>query len=186
MEGEAESGDAHLACASRDGVLFAAIDGLGHGSTAAEVSRIAIEVLRRSVSEPLDELLVRCHHALRPTRGATMSLATFNTYDATLSWLGVGNVEGVLLRADRSLYDEQLLLRSGVIGLHLPRLQAAVHTVHRGDVLVLVTDGVASDFALTIDMTLTPKEIAEGILAKSRKGGDDALALVARYRGNES
>jgi serine/threonine protein phosphatase PrpC len=64
-------------------------------------------------------------------------------------------------------------------------LQAAVHTVHPGDLVVLATDGVSSDFYLTIDMAITPQAIAAQILAKNGKGGDDALALVVRYRGKQ-
>jgi serine phosphatase RsbU (regulator of sigma subunit) len=183
LDPEKESGDSYLAHPSPHGMLFAAVDGLGHGSKAAAVSRIAIEVLARHPSAPLEELFTRCHDALRLTRGATMSLAAINTVDATLSWIGVGNVEGMLLRADRRTRDERLLLRNGVVGLQLPMLQTAVQSVSQGDLLVLVTDGVTSDFAQTIDMDAAPRAIAEQILAKNSKGSDDALALVARYRG---
>jgi negative regulator of sigma-B (phosphoserine phosphatase) len=186
LDGETESGDSYLVCASPQGLLIAAIDGLGHGAKAAAVSRLAIEVLERHATESIDSLLLRCHEALQPTRGATMSLAAFNTIDATLTWLGVGNVEGHLWRADRSVPDEKLLLRGGVVGLQLPSLQTTVHSLNRGDLLVFVTDGVSSDFARTTDITAATQAIAEQILAKGRKGNDDAMAIVVRYRGEES
>jgi serine/threonine protein phosphatase PrpC len=186
LDGETESGDSYLVCSSPQGLLIAAIDGLGHGAKAAAVSRIAIEVLERHATESLDSLLLRCHEALQPTRGATISLATFNTLDATITWLGVGNVDGHLWRADRSVPDEKLLLRGGVVGLQLPTLQTTVHALSRGDLLVFVSDGVSSDFARIVDITATTQSIAEQILANGRKGTDDAMAIVVRYRGEET
>jgi serine/threonine protein phosphatase PrpC len=183
LPGEAESGDRHLACSLPDGMLFAAVDGLGHGSQAAAASRVAVETLQRHAGEPVATLLARCHDSLRLTRGAAMNLASFNSRHATMFWIGVGNVEGLLLRANPQLPGEKLLCRNGVVGSRLPQLQAAMLPVAHGDVLVFATDGIASDFVQTIRMGEPTQAIAERVLARHNKGTDDALVLVARYKG---
>jgi negative regulator of sigma-B (phosphoserine phosphatase) len=183
MPGETESGDRLWAGALANGMAFAVIDGLGHGRAAAAASEIAIATLERHIGDPLIELLRRCHESLRGTRGVAMSLALFNTEDAMLTWIGVGNVEGTLLRRGAGLASHKLLLRSGVVGIHLPTLRAGELAVQPGDILTMATDGVTTERPLRISMDGRIESMADGILASACKGTDDALVLVARYRG---
>jgi serine/threonine protein phosphatase PrpC len=167
-------------------MMFAVIDGLGHGRAAAAASDIAIATLERHVGDPLIEVLRHCHESLRGTRGVAMSLAAFNTEDAMLTWIGVGNVEGALLHRDPGLPCDKLLLRNGVVGSHLPTLRAEKLPVQTGDILTMVTDGVAAEHPLRVAMDAHIESMADGILASACKGTDDALVLVARYRGSQS
>jgi hypothetical protein len=183
MPGETESGDRYWAGAVANGMMFAVIDGLGHGRAAAAASDIAIATLERHVGDPPIELLRRCHESLRGTRGVAMSLAVFNTENAMLTWIGVGNVEGTLLRCDTGLPSDKLLLRNGVVGIHLPILRAGELAVRSGDILTMVTDGVTAEGPLRVSMGGRIESMADGILASACKGTDDALVLVARYRG---
>jgi negative regulator of sigma-B (phosphoserine phosphatase) len=182
MPGETESGDRYWAGAVANGMMFAVIDGLGHGRAAATASDIAIATLEQHVGDPLIELLRRCHEALRGTRGVAMSLAVFNTEDAMLTWIGVGNVEGTLLRR-AGLPSDKLLLRNGVVGIHLPTLREGELPVKPGDILTMVTDGVTDERPLRVAMDGRIESMAHGILSSAGKGTDDALVLVARYRG---
>ena len=50
LRGQGESGDDHLVCCNRSGVLLAAIDGIGHGKDAAEAAKAAASILRSSVN----------------------------------------------------------------------------------------------------------------------------------------
>src|SRR5262249_38092142 len=71
--------------------------------------------------EPIIALAKRCHDNLRSTRGVVMSLAAFDVADNLMAWLGIGNVQGVLQRADATLrVEEPLLMRAGVVGDQLP------------------------------------------------------------------
>jgi serine/threonine protein phosphatase PrpC len=186
MPGETESGDRYWAGAVANGMMFAVMDGLGHGRAAAAASDIAIATLERHAGDPLIELVRRCHESLRGTRGVAMSLAVFNTQDARLTWIGVGNVEGTLLRRDTALPCDRLLLRNGVVGIHLPILRAGELAVRSGDILTMVTDGVSAEGPLRVSMDGRIESMADGILASACKGTDDALVLVARYRGTQS
>jgi len=186
MPGEAESGDRCWAAAVANGMMFAVIDGLGHGRAAAAASDIAIATLEQHAGDPLIQLLRRCHESLRGTRGVAMSLALFNTEDAMLTWIGVGNVEGTLLRRNAGLPCGKLLLRSGVVGIHLPVLREGELAVKPGDILTMATDGVTDERPLRVSMDGRVESMAHGILASGCKGTDDALVLVARYRGTQS
>ena len=120
--GEGESGDQHLVCCNESGILITAIDGIGHGAEAANAAKAALTVLRNGIGEPIISLVMTCHEKLRATRGVVLSLASVDVKHGLMTWLGVGNVHGVLVHADKKWTQETLLLRAGVVGDHLPRL----------------------------------------------------------------
>jgi negative regulator of sigma-B (phosphoserine phosphatase) len=179
------SGDQYLVVAVPNGMFVAVVDGLGHGMEAGVAAETAIGVLREYAQEPVIALFNRAHRRLRATRGVVLSVASFDAGEGAMTWLGVGNVEGVLLRADPDTRPrrESLLLRPGVVGARLPQLQGAILSVSPGDTLIFATDGVRSDFAVDAQADDPPQETADRILAKYSKGNDDALVLVARYVG---
>jgi negative regulator of sigma-B (phosphoserine phosphatase) len=184
LSGEDESGDAYLVTSFDGGALVAAIDGLGHGPEAALAAGAAVAALRRSAGAPIAKLMTLSHDALRRTRGAVVSLASFDRASQTMSWLAVGNVEAVLFRADPAATPprEAAVPRSGVVGYQLPALRVATLPIRDGDTLVLVTDGIRHDFATTSPIGRSPAESAAAILHNHGKATDDALVVVARYR----
>jgi negative regulator of sigma-B (phosphoserine phosphatase) len=185
-QGEEQSGDHHFIKRLNGSLLIGAIDGLGHGQEAAEASRAVVAVLEAHCDQPLESLFRICHKGLAGTRGVVMTLASLNSVDQSLTWAGVGNVEGRLLRADKesSHPEETLLLRSGVVGYNLPStLTVSTLQIFGGDVLILATDGIRADFATKLHIGRSAYQIANDILARHAKGTDDALVVVARYRG---
>jgi phosphoserine phosphatase RsbX len=184
--GQRESGDRSVVLPTADGWLAAAVDGLGHGAEAASAAAAAVKALEGAAHRPLVQLLRDCHNSLIGTRGAVISVAAFNTREETMTWLGVGDVEGRLLRAQGSAGPrmESLLLRGGVVGARLPTLVSEVIPVQRGDTLILATDGVRSDFLDAPLPALPPRELADHVLGRFSTQTDDALVLVARYLGS--
>lgn len=185
LSGQGESGDRHLVICNQRGVLIAAIDGLGHGEEAANAADAAASILKAEADEPIISLVERCHENLRSTRGVVLSLASIDTSHCLITWLGVGNVQGVLIRADTKKGNgpESLLLRGGVVGSQLPPLQATVLKINRGDTVYFVTDGVRRDFSQSLTALENPQRAADRILSRFRNGNDDALVLVARLTG---
>jgi hypothetical protein len=188
LEGHAESGDAHLVMPTSKGVLVVVVDGLGHGHDAAEAARVAIDTATRFAFEPLEDLVRRCHEDLRRTRGVAMSAALFPAEPGTMSWLGVGNVEGVIHRArpGSAPARESLVLRGGVVGYRIPVLRASSLTLSAGDTLILATDGIGTAFTDLSPTGRHPGTLAGEILQRYGKDSDDALVLVARFRGASS
>jgi len=181
--GERDSGDRPLIQRCRDGALVAAVDGIGHGEQAAAAASKVIELLEGNADEPVVALLRRCHESLRDTRGAVISLASFDSHEHTMTWAGVGNIEGLLLRANLNANPrrESLLLRAGVVGRQMPTLAATIVPVLRGDTLILATDGIERTFTEAVSMAGSPQAIADRIVATHARGTDDALVIVARY-----
>ena len=175
-----ESGDQYLVEGTPESALVAVVDGLGHGHEAALAAKAAIAAIEAGPWENLGTLLTRCHETLRGTRGAVLSLASFGV--GSLSWLGVGNVDGVLVRAGFEA-PEHLLVRSGVVGRQLPSLRVWRTSVARGDTLILATDGVHRRFAEQAGGAFGTRPSAEQILVDHGKSTDDALVLVVRYVG---
>ncbi len=183
LKGQAVSGDSYIIKPFPNGILMAVVDGLGHGYEAAAASDIAIATLDTYAHEPIIPLVRRCHEALKGTRGVVMSIASFNSLDKTMTWLGVGNIEGILLREDVKAVPSRksLLLRGGVLGYHLPPLKESVIPVLPGDTLIFATDGIRSSFEKDIKLSDKPQQIADSIMAQFNRETDDALVLVVRY-----
>src|SRR6266566_2502074 len=113
LPGEGESGDQHLVCCNENGILVAAIDGIGHGAEAANAAKAATAVLRNGIGEPIISLVTACHEKLRSTRGVR------NDFAGTLSAL-----ENPQRAADRILKgfsngsDDALVLALRITGIH--------------------------------------------------------------------
>src|SRR5256885_3512383 len=97
LPGEAESGDRHLVKPVGTGVLVAVVDGLGHGAEAAAAAQAAVAALERHATESPVPLIEPCHRALQGTRGVVMSVAGLGRPDRSMTWLGGGDVEGLLV-----------------------------------------------------------------------------------------
>jgi serine/threonine protein phosphatase PrpC len=185
IPGQPVSGDLHLVKTFGHGALAAVVDGLGHGDEATVAAKTAVAVLEQNADQSVITLVKRCHDALIKTRGAVITVASFNVLDSSVSWLSVGNVEGFFLRSDTKATppSESAFLRAGVVGYQLPALRASVIAVSPGDVLVLATDGIRSGFEQSVILTDTAQQIADRVMGQHFKGIDDALVLVVRFLG---
>lgn len=185
LEPGAPCGDRSLVVEYPGGVLAAVIDGIGHGREAAAAAAAAAAALRRDPERPLASLVRRCHEELVRTRGVVMSLAAFDGERRTLAWLGVGNVQTVLLRGNPHLRPplDYAVLHAGVVGYDLPALHESVLPLAAGDTLLFATDGVAEGFAEGLSPRLAPRLMAERVLAERGRGTDDALVLAVRFLG---
>jgi hypothetical protein len=180
LAGQTSSGDRGLVVEFPGGALVAAIDGLGHGHEASLAAGEAELVLKDDPGAPVDELVQRCHNRLRSTRGAVMTLASVTP--GTISWIGIGNVEGILVKPSGL---EAVPIRGGIVGYSMPALVARRVTIAKGDTLVLATDGIRHGFRAEVDAR-EPQVIADAMLAKYGKGSDDACVVIARYIGGSA
>ena len=185
LNDQTESGDLHVARLHSDGILLAVIDGIGHGQSAAVAAKAAAAILERLPEEPLVSLAEHCHDELRTTRGVVISIASINFRRCVLTWLGIGNVQGVILRgpSGKALANDILMLRAGVVGAQLPILQTTTVPFCPGDTLIFATDGIRSDFLEDLSLHGSSQKCADTILSRHSKSNDDALVLVARTPG---
>lgn len=184
MKGEEICGDDFLIVKGENKVLVAVVDGLGHGKEALEASGRALDCLSYYKDESLISLMTQCHEKLKETRGVVMSMAIFDPSEDSMSWMGVGNVEGILFRVSENgeTPKETILLRGGVVGYKLPQLKASIITIEPGDTLVFTTDGVNYGYSNTLDTNLSTNDMVMFISDNYVDHADDAQILVARYR----
>lgn len=181
LAGQEVSGDAWVLADAEGGQLVGAIDGLGHGRDAALAAAAAAEALRRRAGPDLLAALAGCHEALRRTRGAALSLAWIDLRAQRLSWTGVGNVEGMLLRAAADGPPaERLLLHNGIVGSQLPPCRAAWLPFSPGDCLILASDGIRPGFTRHAALGEAPQALARRILEDCGRDEDDALVVVGK------
>jgi hypothetical protein len=183
---EVECGDAFTIQPTAAGFVVAAVDGLGHGPEAAQAARRAIDAINQSVEATPQEILRACHRALARLRGAAISVAQIDLASERLEWLGVGNVEGLVLNPvphhqDSSWRSDSLVVRGGVIGYELPNLQASQVQFGLGSILVFATDGIKEGFSIAIRAGRHPQWLADQIMAGYDRGTDDALVLVVQH-----
>jgi hypothetical protein len=184
--GETDSGDKCVVEAFDGGALVAVIDALGHGGEAAQAAEVAVGTLKRYAHEAPVALVERCHAKMHGTRGAAVSLASFDWRRRTMAWLGIGNVAGVIMHADPVAVRRatSLVVRGGVVGDHLPELQITVLPLAAETTLVMATDGVRDHFTEILPATLEPQRLAERILDDYARHDDDATVLVFRCNGD--
>ena len=185
LPGESESGDRCVVEAFNAGALVAVIDALGHGPEAAHAAGVAARVLERHAREKPGALFQRCHQQMHNTRGAAISAASFDGRRRIMTWLGIGNVMGVLVRADAEVNPrvKHMVVHGGVVGYQLPDVHPLVVQVAPGDILILATDGVRGDFTEILPAAMNPQLLADRILRDYATRSDDALVLVFHCGG---
>jgi hypothetical protein len=186
LPGETESGDRCVVEIFDTGALAVVIDALGHGPEAAHAADVATRVLKQNAREEPGELLHLCHEQMRDTRGAAISLASLDWSRRTMTWLGIGNVAGVLVNAasENNPRVKQLVVHGGVVGYQLPDLRPLEVQVAPGDVLILATDGIRADFTKILPLAVNAQLLADRILDGYATRNDDALVLVFHCGGD--
>jgi phosphoserine phosphatase RsbX len=182
--GENQSGDKHVIAPFDGGVLVAVIDGLGHGADAADAAQRAVNIMADHPSLAVSQLVQSCHVALHNSRGAVMTVASFDIRNNQLTWTAVGDVEATLYQA-ATMTHQTIVPRRGVVGYQLPALREVTLPITHGDVLILATDGISNNFTLESPPQTSAQDYANHLLEHYGKDSDDALVLVVRYLGRK-
>jgi phosphoserine phosphatase RsbX len=184
LDGAPVSGDMFLAHPTARGMRVAVIDGLGHGPGAAHAAAAARATLAAAQGEAPERLIEICHQALKATRGAALTLVEFDAVRGEMTWLAVGNVEGIVLRVGAGGAREKIyvLARGGIVGHRIPKLRGQTLALCPGDLVILATDGIRTGFDHAIDPDAPPQLNADRILERYAREADDALVLVGRWR----
>jgi len=159
--GQTESGDLHIIKDLPSKLLIGVVDGMGHGHEAAIAAKAAVDTLNANSHLSVINLVKLCHEKLKTTRGAVMALASINYKEETLTWISIGNIEGILLRSDPQVKPayESIMMCPGVIGYRLTQLYATVVPITKGDMLILSTDGIRSEYILRVAADAHPISI---------------------------
>lgn len=183
LKSENVSGDLHFVKELPGGSLLAVMDGLGHGPSASFAAKRARDAIEEHAESDLVHVMRKAHESLKGTRGVALTLAWVDASVSHLSWVGVGNVSGVLLPSSQTSYKSSLANRGGVVGYKLPTLAPRTLAIAQGDIIVLATDGIRSGYAGESIGGLAPAKAATQLLSHFQRPDDDALVLVAKCQG---
>jgi phosphoserine phosphatase RsbX len=184
IAGETLSGDVATVQMTSSRCVLAVIDGLGHGAQAAKAASAAAAVVEQNRAEPMEALVLLLHERLADSRGVAATVAEIDGTTGRMEWLGVGNVSGVVLRADETARPRThgVFMHRGVLGYLLPSLHVPEPLqLAPGDLVIIATDGVRGDLTAGLRLDAPVQRLAESLLQAQATEDDDALVLVARY-----
>lgn len=178
--GEDACGDAWCVQSYPAGFTLMVADGLGHGPIAAEAAHAAVRVFLTSHGRPPGEILELMHAALRPTRGAAISIARLEAERGLVVFAGIGNVAGTLVAGAG---ERRMVSHNGTIGHTAKRIQEFTYPFDEPPLVVLCSDGLGTSWSLDRYPGLRerhPSLIAGVLYRDHTRGRDDVTVLVAR------
>jgi anti-sigma regulatory factor (Ser/Thr protein kinase) len=184
LAGEEENGDAVALIAVERGIAMVSVDGLGHGPDAALASGAALHRFAQQPSMRVAAQVEACHAALRPTRGAALAVAFIDTDRDQLTFAGVGNIGAYLING---IQRRSLVSSNGIVGHNMRKVQELVFPIAKGDLVILHSDGIGTQWDLAQYPGLlqcSPALIAGVLLRDHARARDDASVLVLRYEGH--
>lgn len=181
LGGAGESGDG-WAVAANGHLTALVVDGLGHGPEAAAAAQAAISVFGPRPEVGLERLLQRAHEAMRGTRGGVLAICAIDPAVGELTYAGVGNITGRLLRGPES---QGLVSHDGTVGTQLspPRARLWAHRWNRDATVVMASDGLGRHWDLSAYPGLLshdPAVVAAVLHRDHARGTDDATVVVVR------
>ena len=180
MQGESVGGD-RWACRRDGGVeLYLVVDGLGHGLHASEAATLAVEIFLNASTNDATMLVEQMHGPLRSTRGAALSVVSFDRESLTASYCGVGNISASLRGPVRAT---NMVSHNGTVGHQARQIRAFSYPFRAGDLLVMHSDGISTHWDLSKYPGLleaAPSPVAAVLHRDFNRGRDDATVLAVR------
>ena len=178
--GEDVSGDAWAFREWDGAVVLIVADGLGHGLEAAQASAEAIRAFRNASDLTPVPVLQQVHSALRGTRGAAVAVAHIQVADRRVRYAGIGNISGVISRAEKPIF---MISHSGTAGYQSPRLQEFSYSLPEGAMVIMHSDGLPTSWKLDTYPGLRPchPSVVSGVLYRdARRDKDDVTVIAAK------
>jgi anti-sigma regulatory factor (Ser/Thr protein kinase) len=179
LPGEVECGDAWECIDDDADKVVMVADGLGHGPEAALASGTAVSVPGRFPGSSCARLMDIAHGELRATRGAAIAVTRIT--GNTLTFAGVGNIAACVFQG---CSRKQLVSHNGIVGNNLRKVQEFSVPLEGGDLLVMNSDGLASNWSLDAYpgiLSSDPAIIAAVLYRDFWRRRDDVTVLVIRF-----
>ncbi|HEX3450770.1 MAG TPA: ATP-binding SpoIIE family protein phosphatase [Isosphaeraceae bacterium] len=167
----------------RDGRTFVLmVDGLGHGSAAAQAAAEAVRVFRGHRAQEPNQIVESAHLALRGTRGAALAIARLDPVRREVRYAGVGNISGVILDTTTGT-STSMVSQNGTVGYTIRKIQTYEYPWNNDSLLLMHSDGVATQWSLDRYPGLRqrhPSLIAGALYRDYKRARDDITVLAAR------
>lgn len=156
-------------------------DGLGHGPEAQAASLQAVRMLHSNADLTPLGLIDRCHHALRGTRGAAVSVARINRTDNKVIFAGVGNVMAQVYSGAKLV--QHMVSANGTAGHQTHKIHEYTYPWPVDGMLILHSDGLSTSTSVESRPGLALRDAAliAGVLYRDfSRGTDDSTVVVAK------
>lgn len=180
MRGEQVSGDGWGIRTAGGRSFFMVVDGLGHGTFAAEAAREAERALADSHSISPANMLRDCHDALKKTRGAAAAIAEICQEKGTLTYAGIGNISAAVINGES---QRGIANHNGTLGHQVHKFQEFTVPWSKDSILIMHSDGLGSKWDLSQYPGLGSKHptiIAATLYRDFRRERDDVTVLAAK------
>lgn len=180
VRGEGLCGDGWGTRTLPDRSFFMVVDGLGHGTFAAEAARETERVLENSTLTSAASILRDCHDALKKTRGAVAAIAGISRETRTLTYAGIGNISATLIDPHGR---RGIVSHNGTLGHQVYKLQEFNVPWNKDSILIMHSDGLGTKWDLNQYPGLTSKHpsiIAAILYRDFERQGDDVTVLVVK------
>lgn len=179
--GELVSGDAVAWVEVDGGVLFAVVDGLGHGRDANIAAKAATRYVKREPSADLERLMFQLDERLGETVGAAVALCSIDIRSGMIRYCAIGNTV-LRIEGDRAV---RIGAAPGTVGGRVGRVRVESAQLSEGEVLLMHTDGVSDRTGFDGYPQLryhAPETVVETIIKRFGKSHDDATCVACRFR----
>jgi anti-sigma regulatory factor (Ser/Thr protein kinase) len=180
--GETICGDAWSVRTHDAGATFLVADGLGHGPDASRAAASAVDAFERHPDYGAARLLETAHARLRSTRGAALAVMRHEVAANEIAFAGVGNISATILAGAAR---RAMVSHNGIVGLNVQRAQEYRYPWSRGELMVVHSDGLESQWSLAGLPGIGarhPSLIAAALYRRHWRRRDDVTVLVARPR----
>jgi serine/threonine protein phosphatase PrpC len=175
-------GDGYLFWPYRHYVLFALVDGLGHGRQAHDVTVKTLNNFRTFADFSLEQIIWETHKRIHDTRGCVAFLGRIDSRTLCMECISIGNITYKL----QTKSETRPLTAAGILGHNLRKFTCASLQLEPEDFVVLCSDGISTKFNLEKLETAQPEDQAREIYQRYGHNHDDASVLVIRVgRGVE-
>ena len=176
LDGEIECGDAWSIRESPEGLAVFLVDGLGHGTFAAEAAKAGVDAFVANPFAAPRESLTRANVAMAGTRGGAAACAVI--VGDKVSFAGVGNIAAAIVGDGKS---QGLVSHNGTLGIHKRPCQQFEYRRTPASVLAVHSDGVSARWDIKSRGDLLsrhPAIVAAAIYRDHSRGRDDATVVV--------
>jgi anti-sigma regulatory factor (Ser/Thr protein kinase) len=157
------------------------VDGLGHGSGAADAARLAIAAFESAPDRAPAEQVAAIHDGLRGSRGAAVAVARIDPARGVVAYAGMGNIGGAIVTGDATRH---LASGNGTAGHTVVRIKEFTYPWSEDALLVMHSDGLASRWQIERYPGLPSHHpaLVAGILYRDWSRGRDDVTVVAIRR----
>lgn len=177
---EKRCGDTGVILVSEHQIFIALLDVLGHGEEAYEVAIKAKYFLENNYKEDLVELTNELHNTILNTRGLVGSLVNLDINSGQINYVGIGNIVSRVIGPQYYKFVN----REGIIGYKIPTPRVERHTLKKGDVFIMHSDGINENSGLNYNDEIFQKRamsVAREIVGKYSKKIDDSVCFILKY-----